>query len=383
MYNRRYSRILPIILVGATLSGCDAINRTWANLDLDLRNNAGGLDTSSAVRSAVANRPDPDARGVISYETYQVAVARRGDTVSTIASRVGGNAAEIASFNGLLPSDQLNRGEIVALPASVAPPATAPGSLQPIDVTEIATTAIDNAPGSTGIAPAEASRRIDGPEPVRHQVERGETAFSIARLYNVTPRALADWNGLDADLTVREGQFLLIPIVQESGEIETAAAAPVTAPEAPGTGTPTPQPPSAVKPLPEPVEPLATPAPAAPQTSQSQLLPPVSGAILKPWTKGRSEWIEIAADAGTPVKAAADGTVAIISQDTEQKTILVVRHANNLLTVYVNVDDISVQKGDRIARGQTIATIAQGTPSNLHFELREGIESIDPTPFLK
>lgn len=383
MKNRRFGKILPLVIVGFGLSACEAVNDTFANLDLDLRNNAGGLDTSSAVRSAVADRPDPDNRGVISYPSYQVAVARQNDTVGRIASRVGGNAEEIASFNGLKESDRLNRGEIVALPASVAPPAAAPGTVQPIDVTEIATTAIDNAPDGSAIAPATPSRRIDGPEPVRHQVERGETAFSVARLYDVTPRALADWNGLDAELTVREGQFLLIPIVQDDGDVQTSQSV-----ETPGAGTPTPQPPSATQPLPDPVAPARTePAASAtadPQASDApQLQPPVTGAIVKPWAQGRSEWIEIGAAAGTPVKAAAEGTVAIISQDTDQKTIIVIRHANNLLTVYVNIDDITVQKGDQVARGQQIAQVAEGTPSKLHFELREGVDSIDPTPFLR
>ncbi len=49
-------------------------------------------------------------------------------------------------------------------------------------------------------------------EPLRHTVERGETAFTIARLYSVTPRALAEWNGLPADMSVREGQILMIPV---------------------------------------------------------------------------------------------------------------------------------------------------------------------------
>ena len=53
-----------------------------------------------------------------------------------------------------------------------------------------------------------------GPEPLRHQVTRGETAFTIARLYNVSAKDLADWNGLGPDFAVREGQYLLIPTAQ-------------------------------------------------------------------------------------------------------------------------------------------------------------------------
>jgi hypothetical protein len=39
----------------------------------------------------------PDAQGVISYPGYQVAVARRGDTVGSVAARVGLSAQELAS----------------------------------------------------------------------------------------------------------------------------------------------------------------------------------------------------------------------------------------------------------------------------------------------
>ena len=48
--------------------------------------------TGSPSPAAVANAT-PDARGVITYATYQVAVAREGDTVATLAARVGANAA--------------------------------------------------------------------------------------------------------------------------------------------------------------------------------------------------------------------------------------------------------------------------------------------------
>ena len=389
IYNK-YGKILPFIVMGAGLSGCGLGDRI-ASWDFDLRGNADTLDTSDAVRLAVEDRPEPDARGVISYSNYQVAVANRGDTVSDIASRVGGNAGEIAELNGLELSDRLNPGEVVALPAGIAAPAASPGSVQAPDLTEIATTAIDRAPSTPGTQSAPPTRRVDGPEPVRHQVEAGETAFSIARLYKVTPRALADWNGLDSDFTVREGQFLLIPIVQNDGNVNTAPAAVVPTPGS-GQGTPTPVPPSAETPLPAPVAPAVepeaepdttAPAPQAAAPGTPNLTPPVAGAIIKPWQRGRSEWIEIASTAGTPIKAAADGTVAIISKDTDAKTIMVVRHANNLLTVYVNIADIAVAKGDTVSAGQTIANVSATTPTKLHFELRRGLESIDPAPYLQ
>ncbi|MEO0752227.1 MAG: LysM domain-containing protein, partial [Pseudomonadota bacterium] len=85
-------------------------------LDFDLRGGFGDApSTAEAARSAssTANRPVPDDRGVISYPSYQVAVAQRGDTVDTLAARVGGNVAQIARFNGLDTGDTLREGEIV------------------------------------------------------------------------------------------------------------------------------------------------------------------------------------------------------------------------------------------------------------------------------
>ncbi len=48
-----------------------------------------GFDTTDAVRQKTEDRPAADARGIISYPGYQVAVARRGDTVASVATRVG------------------------------------------------------------------------------------------------------------------------------------------------------------------------------------------------------------------------------------------------------------------------------------------------------
>jgi murein DD-endopeptidase MepM/ murein hydrolase activator NlpD len=395
MRNKRFSNILPcknitgVTLLSAVvlLSACDTTGDRFRNFDLDLRNNAGGLDTSSAARQATVNRPRPDSRGVISYPNYQVAVARRGDTVDAVASRIGVPADRLASFNGLRPSDKLNSGEIVALPRGTRAPSAA-GTIQspesgPRDITQIATSAIDSAQPApeakmTRTVP---SRRIDGPEPVRHQVKAGETAFGIARLYNVSVRSLNDWNGLGPDLEVRAGQFLLIPIVDKAALPKAFKPEP-----APGSGTKTvvPQPPSGSTPLPPP-EPAAKPKvePEPEPAAVSKLLAPVTGKVIRPYKRGKNEGIDIEASAGTSVKAAADGTVAAITRDTDQVPILVLRHAGNLLTVYANIGGISVKKGDKVKRGQVVAKVGSKSPSFLHFEVREGFDSTDPVPFLK
>ena len=86
--------------------------------------------------------------------------------------------------------------------------------------------------------------------------------------------------------------------------------------------------------------------------------------------------------AGTPVRAAAAGTVAAVTRDTDGIPILVLRHSDGLLTVYAGLDDLGVKKGDVVTRGQSIAKVRSGDPAFLHFEVRKGLEAVDPTPFL-
>jgi murein DD-endopeptidase MepM/ murein hydrolase activator NlpD len=381
--------------------------------DGDFRGIGNGFDTSSAAREATSARPEPDNRGVISYPNYQVAIAQRGDTIEDVAARVGLSTGSLASFNGIAPGVTLRAGETIALPSRVEEPSPLTGSpatgpIRPagnVDVAGIAGGAIDRA--GTGNQPTSVAAQT-GEEPIRHRVVPGETAFTIARLYDVTPKSLGDWNGLGSSLEVREGQFLLIPTVVQAAPTpapapapaETAlatpapatATSPTVAPLArPGTGSETPLPPSSAEPLPtEDATPEPAPeTPASPnlaedrtEASDARLAMPVGGSIIRPYEKGQNDGIGIAADTGTSVAAAGDGTVAAITRDTDQVPILVIRHANNLLTVYAGVDDIAVEKGQTVKRGDTIAKVRDGSPSFLHFEVREGFESVDPLPYL-
>lgn len=404
----------------ATLAACTSGGggNPLDNLDWDLRGGP-AMTTADAARGVTAARPAPDSRGVISYPGYQVAVARRGDTAATVAARIGLSPQELASYNAIDANATLRDGEVLALPRRVegggftpgtaisggtvaSAPIAAPGMARPgtVDVSSIATTALDrvgSAPAPATVAPATAPAATtpSGEAPTRHQVKRGETAFSIARTYGVSARALADWNGLGPDLDVREGQYLMIPTPTGAPLPDEAPAAPkAVATSAPGAGTPTPTPPSAKKPLPaetpKTAAEIAAEAPPSPDlgtertaSSSAQFVMPVSGNIIRPYAPKKNEGIDIAAPAGTPVKAAAAGTVAAITQDTEQTPIVVIRHEGGLLTVYAGVAGITVKKGDKVSRGQAIATVRSGNPAFLHFEVRQGVNSTDPMPYLQ
>jgi murein DD-endopeptidase MepM/ murein hydrolase activator NlpD len=110
---------------------------------------------------------------------------------------------------------------------------------------------------------------------------------------------------------------------------------------------------------------------------------PVAGKVIRPFSKGRNDGIDIAAAAGTPVAAAADGTVAAVTKDTGQVPIVVIRHADGLLTVYAGIDKLTVAKGNAVKRGQQIAVVRAADPAFLHFEVRRGVDAVDPMGFLQ
>ncbi|SIS80774.1 peptidoglycan DD-metalloendopeptidase family protein [Phaeovulum vinaykumarii] len=383
-----------VLLVSAAAVGLAACDEA-GNFDPDLRRlSRSNFSTTDAARHATADRPAPDARGVISYPNYQVVVSRRGDKVADVAARVGVEAGELARYNALDPDTVLGKGEVLALPRRVAP---APAGAERVDITTLASGAIDRASAGQTSAPAAPATPAAGPEPIRHKVTRGETAYSIARYYDVPVRALAEWNGLPSDLGVREGQYLMIPVAATA---RREAAATSTAPtSAPGQGSATPVPPSAAMPLPAEKPPTAAESRAAAEratpprenlaanrtaaSNSARMQMPVQGAIIRPYQKKKNEGIDIAAKPGTAVQAAADGTVAAITKDTDQVPILVIRHDGNLLTVYANIDNVAVAKGAKVSRGQTIARVRAGTPGFVHFEVRQGFESVDPMPYLQ
>ena len=369
--------------------------------DVDLRGMAGGFSTAKAAVNATAERPKADNRGVISYPNYQVVVANRGDTLTDVANRLSLDAAELSKFNGVGADIPLRKGEIIALPNRVTEPSALTGlTSEPVDVTALAGNAINNSPDTTPVTTAELPASVasapSGAEAIRHKVERGETAFTVARLYQVSAKSLAEWNGLGSDFAVREGQFLLIPVAKQNPPKRQVKQTKV---EAPGEGTPTPTPPSAAKPLPKndvevpaaqtasvvakPVKPVADVGKQSAPAKAAKMTYPVNGSIIRAYSKGKNEGINIKGGAGTAVKAADGGKVAAITKSGDGIPIIVLRHPDNLLTVYANVTDVKVQKGDSVRRGQAIASLRTGDDAYVHFEVRNGFDSVDPLPFLQ
>lgn len=353
------------------------------------------LTGGAVTRRPTENRPPADARGVISYPEYQVAVARQGDTPAAVAARVGLQPSELASYNGLPETVALRGGEVLALPRRVSGGAADQAGSG--GIAALAGAAIERSAPTQAAAAAQAPA---GRQPVRHEVARGETAYTIARTYDISVRALAEWNGLGPDLLVREGQIVLIPPVQAARAPGSVVSTPIRSAAVvdtalPGAGSRTPVPPSAAAPLPEETTPEPTPEviqtaeAATPDLSEevteasasgAGLRAPVSGPVIRAFEAGSNDGVDFAVPAGTEVRAAAGGSVAAITQDTDGVPILVLRHDDNLLTVYAGIEDLTVAKGDRVEPGAAVAKVRSG--GALHFEVREGFEAVDPEGYL-
>jgi murein DD-endopeptidase MepM/ murein hydrolase activator NlpD len=137
----------------------------------------------------------------------------------------------------------------------------------------------------------------------------------------------------------------------------------------------------------EPLAAKATQAPTAvslPQetpTSPLDLVWPVEGYITQPYSSEHYA-LDIAAKQGSPVVAAAAGTVVVAGWADRHGNLVAIDHGDGLITRYTHLLDYQVEVGDQVDQGQPIGRVGstgESTGPHLHFEL---ILKIDPTPLL-
>ena len=100
--------------------------------------------------------------------------------------------------------------------------------------------------------------------------------------------------------------------------------------------------------------------------------------------------IDIAAEAGTNVCAAADGTVYTVYEDETMGTTVVIRHTDGYTTKYSSLaKEVSVQPGDAVTLGQTIgvvgntALLESAVGDHVHFAVACNDVPMDPMAFLQ
>lgn len=91
--------------------------------------------------------------------------------------------------------------------------------------------------------------------------------------------------------------------------------------------------------------------------------------------------IDIKAAEGTPVYAAADGTVQFAKEKGNYGILVEVKHTDAYVTKYAHLSKLAVQSGDVVKQGQLIAycgNTGKSTGPHLHFEVRKNGKTIDP-----
>ena len=339
-----------IVLSFTLLSACDG-NTTLTSIGDKIDK------PPSLPATKTFERPAADKNGVITYPNYQIAVAKPFDTVKLMALRVGIPVEKLARYNGLKSEARLREGEILAIPTGEILSST--GAIE-----DIATFALDSAPS---LSP----KIQQGDEPVRHTVRSGETAQSIAVMYNVSVTELSSWNGLGPDLAVRDGQQLLIPTTSITADTRSQPENSNNIEQSENSETLE-------------IMPSIKQSNSKIKIEFGKMTNPVNGEIIRNFSNksGGSEGIDYKVAEGTKVKAAAKGTVALVSQSVGDTTIVLLRHENNLYTVYSNITDVKLTKDIDVEAGQAIGLAAGGDPSFIHFEVRKGTQAVDPTPYL-
>jgi murein DD-endopeptidase MepM/ murein hydrolase activator NlpD len=95
--------------------------------------------------------------------------------------------------------------------------------------------------------------------------------------------------------------------------------------------------------------------------------------------------LDLAAPTGTPVVAAAEGTVSHAGPAGTYGNLVIVRHPGGLETRYAHLSTVAVHVGEVVAAGQAVGavgTTGHSTGPHLHFELRRDGKAIDPAPSL-
>ena len=117
------------------------------------------------------------------------------------------------------------------------------------------------------------------------------------------------------------------------------------------------------------------------------LFPPVKGPISQNYnTENNHLAVDIVVATGTPVKSVAEGTVIFSEWTTETGYVIIIRHTNDLISVYKHNSKLNVKQGDLVKSGEIISlsgsTGELTTGPHLHFELWSDGYALNPTNFI-
>lgn len=217
---------------------------------------------------------------------------------------------------------------------------------------------------------------------VLHPVEKGQTLWRIARAYHVSVQLLAEVNDLSDPTKLEVGQALWIPGAETLLQIPAPPAEPIGHPRGRVTRAGMAATAGIEQPVPPPEEEPRV------QTHHSRFIWPLRGPIASRFgvrNGNQHDGIDIDAPMGSPIVAADAGEVLYAGVQRGYGNLVLLRHSDNLITVYAHNDRNQVKAGDHVGKGQQIAVVGQtgrATGPHLHFEVREDRIPRNPLFFL-
>jgi murein DD-endopeptidase MepM/ murein hydrolase activator NlpD len=111
---------------------------------------------------------------------------------------------------------------------------------------------------------------------------------------------------------------------------------------------------------------------------------PLPGPVVSGFGPRGGAWhggIDVGAEHGTPIRAAAPGMVVTSGWERGYGNVVKIWHHHDLMTVYAHNRENRVRVGDWVERGQVLATVGstgRTTAPHLHFEVRLSGQKYDP-----
>lgn len=404
-------RSAAIAVVGGLAAGCSSnVQRFQDSLFT-------GSSSSTAAVAPVSQPYPGDARQVAGVDqTYTGSVARNGTRGAPVPAATVGNgqpiyqaqpqqpvyanqgvAASPVGRSTLAPPSggQMAAAPQVNQPAPIQPTSNAlpsPSQPQPQQPSQTQVAVLPQAPkvGDAGQAQQPQTAPAPGASGgASYTVVSGDTLSAISRRTGVSADAIKRANNLDSGL-IRIGQTLTIPGGSGQAATQVASAAPRPDPVAPQKPAETSQPQSAAyAPAPSVEAAVKDGAAVAPgATGVGKMRWPVRGRVISNFGSAQSgDGIDISVPSGTPVMAAENGVVIYAGDGLKEfgNTVLV-RHDDGLVTVYGHASDLKVARGEKVTRGQQIATSGMSGNAQapkLRFEVRKDSAPVNPTAYLE
>ena len=351
----------------------------------------GRYGTVAPSSTASTNRYDPQPTPSLANPGDSIEV-QSGDTLYGISRRHNVSVAELMQLNNMT-SPNLKLGQRLYLPQGVA------AHQSPAPVTQTASIQPPPPPSNYG------GGRFNG----TYTVRPGDSLYGISRSYGVSAAELQQANGITDVRSVKAGTVLRVP--GSGGGYDTAqppvqhvAVTPPPASQPQQTyqnaGPSTAQQPTMLNGS----QPSSNYTQVATRNVNTNVAPPrqsvasndklrwpVSGRIISGFGQRsdgtHNDGINMSVPMGTSVHAAESGTVAYAGSELKgYGNLILLRHDNGWVTAYAHNDQLTVKRGDKVQRGQVIATAGRTgsvDQPQVHFELRQGSKPVDPVPFLE